>query len=130
MFWADQFEDRVCLLTLEGRLSRMALVNLADRLRGLAARGMFQVVVDMHRVEHWDFRGLRALGEAVRFRSERGGATAFITPNPYLKDVAKAAGVFDLLDFYDSLRLESPAEFDMAGAAMEHASSIRQVGSS
>ena len=94
MFWADQFDEgRICLLTLEGRLSRDNLENLAERLRGLAARGMDQVVVDAKGVEHWDFRGLQGLADAVALRRRYGFGTAFITPNPYLKDIARAAGI-------------------------------------
>ena len=129
MFWADQFEHRIGLLTLEGRLSKAAMLDLADRLRGLAARGMSQVVVDVRLVEHWDFRGLPALSEAVAFRKEHGGSTAFITPNDYLRDIAKAAGVFDALDFYDGLRLDDapsllPAETTETTEAARHVGSI------
>ncbi len=103
-------EGRVCLLGLEGSLSSADLVNLAARLRGLAARGMLRVVVDLRGVDHWDFRGLRALSDAVEFRRRSGAVTAFITPSRYLRDIAVAAGVGDLLDFYDELRVESEVE--------------------
>ena len=105
MFWADQFdEDRVCLLAPEGRLSRSDLINLADRLRGLAARGVSQVVVDTRGVEHWDFRGLGFLADAADHRRRIGISTAFITPNPYLRDIAAVAGVSGRLEFYDDVR--------------------------
>jgi len=105
MFWADQFdEDRVCLLAPEGRLSRADLINLGDRLRGLAARGVFQVVVDTRAVEHWDFRGLTSVADAVDHRRRSGASTAFITPNSYLRDIAAAAGVSGRLEFYDDVR--------------------------
>ena len=107
MFWAAQPEERrVCLLGLEGSLSGNDLANLAERLRGLAARGMIRVVVDLRAVDHWDFRGLRCLAEAVRFRREVGYLTAFVTPSRYLRDIAAAAGVLEQLDWYDALELE------------------------
>ena len=107
MFWAVQTDERrICLLGLEGSLASSDLVQLAERLRALAAQGMSRVVVDLRRVDHWDFRGLRALAEAVEHRRRRGGATAFITPNRYLRDIAAAAGVHDRFDFYDGLNLE------------------------
>ena len=109
MFWADQFaEDRVSLLALEGRLSGSDLMNLADRLRGLAAQGVVETVVDLREVEHWDFRGLSGLAEAVRFRRRHGATTAFITPDPYLRDIAAAAGVDEVFDFFDDLKLTEP----------------------
>jgi anti-anti-sigma factor len=107
MFWAVQTDERrICLLGLEGGLSSSDLVQLAERLRALAAQGMSRVVVDLRRVDHWDFRGLRSLAEAVEQRRRRGGVTAFITPSRYLRDIAAAAGVLERLDFYDSLELE------------------------
>ena len=107
MFWAGQSEEgRICLLGMEGSLSSTDLVNLADRLRGLAAQGMVRVVVDLRNVDHWDFRGLACLADAVEYRRSLGGLTAFITPSPYLRDIASAAGVIDQFDFYDALRLE------------------------
>jgi anti-anti-sigma regulatory factor len=132
MFWADRFDDgRILLLTLEGRLSRNDLIDLSDRLRGLAAQGMFQVVVDVRDVDHWDFRGLQVLAEAVEFRRRHGAATAFITPSTYLKDIAKAAGVFERLDFYDALRLNGGVELsviDVTVATEEEA--LREAGGS
>ena len=45
MFWAVQSDERrICLLGLEGSLSGKDLVNLAKRLRGLAAQGVLRVV--------------------------------------------------------------------------------------
>ena len=87
MFWADQSDDRrICLLGLEGSLSSRDLVNLAERLRGLAAQGMLRVVIDLRQVDHWDFRGLRCLAEAVEYRRRMGGITAFVSPDRYLFD--------------------------------------------
>ena len=113
MFWADQFaEERISLLALEGRLSGSDLVNLSDRLRGLAAQGVFEAVVDLREVEHWDYRGLTGLAEAVRFRRRYGASTAFITPDPYLRDIAHAVGVGEDFDFFDDLLLtEAPRPF-------------------
>ena len=109
MFWADQFnEDRVCLLALEGRLSRCDLANLSDRLRGLAAQGVHQVVLDLRAVDHWDYRGLPELAEAVKSRRRARATTAFITPSDYLRYIAGAAGVLEEMDFYDDLRLDEP----------------------
>ena len=107
MFWAVQTDERrICLLGLEGSLSGSDLVNLAKRLRGLAAQGMLRVVVDLREVDHWDYRGLDCLAEAVAHRAGRGGVTAFITPSRYLRDIASAAGVADRFDFYDEMQLE------------------------
>ena len=111
MLWADQPDDgRICLLGMEGNLSGSDLANLAGRLRGLAARGVFRVVVDLTSVEHWDFRGLKCLAEAVEFRRKSGGLTAFISPSPYLRHIAAAAGVLESFDFYDALRVEERLE--------------------
>lgn len=107
MFWAAQPDERrICLLGLEGSLSGDDLANLAERLRGLSARGMVRVVVDLRSVDHWDFRGLRCLADAARFRREAGFATAFVTPSRYLRDIAVAAGVLEELDWYDALELD------------------------
>jgi anti-anti-sigma regulatory factor len=103
-------EGRICLLGLEGSLTSSDLVNLAERLRGLAARGMLRVVVDLRQVDHWDFRGLKCLVEAVEYRRRTGGVTAFITPNRYLRDIAAAVGAADRLEFYDELRVENEVE--------------------
>ncbi len=103
-------EGRVCLLGLEGSLGSSDLVNLAERLRGLAARGMLRVVVDLRGVDHWDFRGLNCLADAVDYRRRLGGVTAFISPSRYLHSIAVAAGVRDRLDIYDDLRIESEVE--------------------
>lgn len=107
MLWAVQSDERrVCWLSLEGGLTGDHLVNLAERLRGLAVQGVSRVVVDLRGVDHWDFRGLRRLAEAVEYRRKQGGATAFITGSRYLREIAAAAGVLDRLDFYDDVRLE------------------------
>jgi anti-anti-sigma regulatory factor len=117
MFWAAQPDERrICLLGVEGSLSGDDLANLAERLRGLAARGMSRVVVDLRAVEHWDFRGLRCLAEAVRYRNEAGCVTAFITPSRYLRDIAAAAGVLEDLDLYDELQLEEDTQDRPPGA--------------
>lgn len=107
MFWAVQSDERrICLLGLEGSLSSDDLVDLTERLRGLAAQGVLRVVVDLRGVDHWDFRGLRCLAEGVEYRRNRGGVTAFVSPSRYLRDIATVAGVHDRLDFYDDIRLE------------------------
>jgi anti-anti-sigma regulatory factor len=112
MFRAGQSDDdRICLLGMEGSLSSADLVNLAERLGGLAARGVLRVVVDLRQVDHWDFRGLKCLAQAVERRQDLGGLTAFITPSVYLRDIAAAAGVLDALDFYDALSLEDEEEW-------------------
>lgn len=111
MFWAGQSDDRrICLLGMEGSLSSRELVNLAERLRGLAAQGVLRVVIDLRRVHHWDFRGLRCLAEAVDHRRNQGGITAFVSPSRYLRDIAAAADVLDSFDFYDDLQLGVVAE--------------------
>ena len=121
MFWAVQTDERrICLLDLEGGLSSSDLAELARRLRALAAQGVSRVVVDLRRVDHWDFRGLRSVAEAVEHRRRRGGVTAFISPSRYLRDIAAAAGVLETLDMYDALDLEEPA-----GPAEGTAGSIR-----
>jgi anti-anti-sigma regulatory factor len=120
MFWAVQTDERrICLLGLEGGLTSSDLTELAKRLRALAAQGVSRVVIDLRRVDHWDFRGLKSLAEAVEHRRHRGGVTAFITPSRYLRDIATAAGVLDKLDMYDALELEesmSPADVPMRSA--------------
>jgi anti-anti-sigma regulatory factor len=109
MFWAVQSDERrICLLGLEGGLTSSDLTELAKRLRALAAQGVSRVVVDLRRVDHWDFRGLKSVADAVDHRRQRGGVTAFITPSRYLRDIATAAGVLDKLDVYDALDLEAP----------------------
>lgn len=111
MFRADRSEEaRICLLDMEGSLSSSALVNLSERLRGLAARGVLRVVVDLRRVDHWDYRGLACLADAARHRRAAGGVTAFITPSAYLRSIAAAAGVHEELDFYDDLSVEEEVQ--------------------
>ncbi len=111
MFWAGQSDERrICLLGLEGSLSSSDLVNLTERLRGLAAQGVWRVVVDLRRVSHWDFRALRCLAEAVEYRASLGGVTAFVSPSRYLRDIATAAGVLEHFDFYDDVQLGVVAE--------------------
>ena len=106
MAWAARFRDeRVALLTLEGRINRTDLSNLAARLSGIAARGMQDIVVDARGVEHWDFRGLPALADAMEDCKRRGSTVAVVTPNPYLHDIAKAVGVYERLNVYDDLDL-------------------------
>ena len=107
MHWAGQSDEgRICLVGMEGSLSSTDLVNLSERLRGLAVQGVSRVVVDLRNVEHWDFRGLKSLADAVDYRRTFGWLTAFIIPNRYLRDIAAAAGVLDRFDVYDALRLE------------------------
>lgn len=111
MFWVGQSDERrICLLGLEGSLSSSDLVNLAERLRGLAAQSVWRVVVDLRRVNHWDFRALKCLAEAVEYRASLGAVTAFVSPSRYLRDIATAAEVLDQLDFYDDVQLGAVAE--------------------
>ena len=111
MFWAGQSDDRrICLLGMEGSLSSSDLVNLAERLRGLAAQSVWRVVIDLRRVNHWDFRGLKCLAEAVEYRASLGAVTVFVSPSRYLRDIATAAGVLDQLDFYDEVQFGTLAE--------------------
>ena len=95
---------------MEGSLSSRDLVNLAERLRGLAAQGVWRVVVDLRPVNHWDFKGLKCLAEAVEYRTSLGAVTAFVSPSRYLRDIAAAAGVLEQLDFYDDVQLGAVAE--------------------
>jgi anti-anti-sigma regulatory factor len=111
MFWAVQSDERrICLLGLEGSLSSDDLVNLTERLRGLAVQGVLRVVIDLRRVDHWDFRGLRCLAEGVEYRRSCGGVTAFVSSSRYLRDIASVAGVLDRLDFYDDMCLEEGSD--------------------
>lgn len=115
MFWADQFnEDRICLLTMEGTVSRSDLANLAERLRGLAAQNVPQIVIDARRVDHWDYRGLGTTAEAVRSCGRGGTRVAFVTPSRYLRDIVAAAGLNGAFDFYDALELEgAPVKLEL-----------------
>lgn len=111
MFRADRSEEgRISLLGLEGSLSSSDLVNLSERLRGLTARGVLRVVVDLRGVDHWDFRGLSCLAEAVDYRRRSGCVTVFVTPSRYLRSIAVAAGVQEHFDFYDDLQLQDDVQ--------------------
>lgn len=108
-FWAGQVnEHRICLLAMEGTVSRTDLLNLAMRLGGLAAQGVPHVVVDARGVGHWDFRGLAVVADAVVRCRLSGTRVSFVTPSRYLRDIAAAIGLAGAFEFFDELSLDDP----------------------
>lgn len=109
MSWAGRFvQERVSLLTMEGRLSREDLNELATHLRELAAQGVLHVLVDVRSVDHWDYRGLKPLADAAAFRKRFGGRTTVVA-NRYLRDIARTVGELSPLEFRDRLPMVEPS---------------------
>ena len=102
MFRADRSEEgRICLLGLEGSLSSSDLVNLSERLRGLAARGVLRVVVDLRAVR---YASAQALGVLVTFLVElrrRGGDLALLGCPGHLRELFALCGLDEIFQFLE-----------------------------
>jgi len=83
-------------------MGAMELAHLGEELFRLAHRGLRKVVVDLAKVEHVDYRGLKAVAARARLLRGAGGDLKLAGVSPYLAAIFRAAGVEEEFQMYES----------------------------
>jgi anti-sigma B factor antagonist len=83
----------VAVVRCEGEMGELELAHLGEELFRLANRGCRRVVVDLSRVDHVDYRGVRPLAARARLLRGAGGDLKLAGLSAYLRAIFRAAGV-------------------------------------
>ncbi len=87
-------------MVLEGEITQPDVADVVAMLERLAGQGAVRVVVDLHGVTHFDFRGVKALlGKADALRS-MGGDLKLSGLSPYIHAIFRSAGAHDAFDYF------------------------------
>jgi anti-sigma B factor antagonist len=83
-------------------MGTMELAHLGEELFRLAHKGVRKVVVDLAKVEHVDYRGLKAMAARARLLRGAGGDLKLAGLSAYLATIFRAAGVEEEFQMYPS----------------------------
>ena len=108
----------VAILRCEGEMGTMELAHLGEELFRLAHRGVRKVVVDLAKVEHVDYRGLKAMAARARLLRGAGGDLKLAGLSPYLATIFRAAGVEEEFQMYPNAELAQLAFVDAPALAL------------
>ncbi len=90
----------VALIVSEGEMGECELAALGEELFRLAHMGRRRIVLDLSRVDHIDYRGLRALGARARLLRAGGGDLKICGASNYLAAIFRVAGVEREFEFH------------------------------
>lgn len=99
----------VALIVAAGEMGECELAALGEELFRLAHRGRRRVVLDLTRVEHVDYRGLKALAARARLLRAGGGDLKVSGASAYLGAIFRVAGVERDFDFHPDAATASAA---------------------
>ena len=99
----------VHVIAAEGELLEQQITELADETVRLSAAGRHNVVLDLSRVHHVDYRGVRQLAARARFLQAAGGDLKVCGLSLYLASIFRASGLFAELDIHDTVQSASAA---------------------
>lgn len=99
----------VHVIAAEGELLEPQITELADETVRLSAAGRHNVVLDLSRVHHVDYRCIRQLAARARFLRAAGGDLKICGLSVYLASIFRAAGFYGELDIHDTVQSASAA---------------------
>jgi anti-sigma B factor antagonist len=108
----------VAILRCEGEMGTMELAGLGEELFRLAHRGVRKVVVDLARVEHVDYRGLKAMAARARLLRGAGGDLKLAGLSLYVATIFRAAGVEEEFQMYPTAEAAKLAFVDAPALAL------------
>jgi anti-sigma B factor antagonist len=106
----------VAVIVSEGEMGECELSVLGEELFRLAHLGRRRVILDLTRVVHVDYRGLRALAARARLLRAGGGDLKICGLSSYLRAIFRVAGVEMDFDIHADAASAHGA-FDPVGSA-------------
>lgn len=99
----------VHVISAEGELLEPQITELADETVRLSVIGKNNVVLDLSRVHHVDYRGVRQLAARARFLRAAGGDLKLCGLSLYLTSIFRASGLYSEFDIHDTVESASAA---------------------
>ena len=99
----------VHVIASEGELAEQQITDLADEIVRLSVVGKNNVVLDLSRVHHVDYRGVRQLAARARFLRGAGGDLKICGLSLYLASIFRASGLFAEFELHDTVQSASAA---------------------
>ena len=99
----------VHVIAAEGELMEAEITDLADETVRLSVAGKQNVVLDLSRVHHVDYRGVRQLAARARFLRGAGGDLKICGLSLYLASIFRASGLITDFDIHDTVESASAA---------------------
>lgn len=99
----------VHVISAEGELLEQQITDLADETVRLACVGKQNLVLDLSRVHHVDYRGVRQLAARARFLRGSGGDLKVCGLSVYLASIFRASGLYGEFDIHDGVESASAA---------------------
>jgi anti-anti-sigma factor len=116
----------VHVIAAEGELLEQQITDLADETVRLSVSGKHNVVLDLSRVHHVDYRGVRQLAARARFLRAAGGDLKICGLSLYLASIFRASGLFGEIEVHDTVQSAS-ASFAYAALANEAEAGLADV---
>jgi anti-sigma B factor antagonist len=91
---------RVMTMCLDGEIGHDETADVLAMLTRLQGQGVVQVVLDLHDVSHFDFRGVRPLVAHAEALRALGGDLKLAGLSPYLFAIFRSAGANSAFDYY------------------------------
>ena len=95
-------QTRTMTMVLEGEIGAAEMTEVGEMLLRLSLQGVTRVVVDLHDVSHFDYRGVRPLMRRADAFRELGGDIKLAGLSPYLHAIFRSAGANEAFDFFAS----------------------------
>jgi anti-anti-sigma factor len=99
----------VHVIAAEGELLEQQITDLADETVRLSVAGKHNLVLDLSRVHHVDYRGVRQLAARARFLRGAGGDLKICGLSLYLASIFRASGLFAEFEIHDTVESASAA---------------------
>lgn len=100
----------VHVVTRSGPLEEMDVQGLCDEMVSLACTGRHNIVLDLERVTHIDYRGFRNLAACAKFLRQSGGDFKICGLSDYMNILFRASGLYGEFEFFEDAE-EAAADF-------------------
>lgn len=97
---SEPSSNQVLTLTLDGEWQADALKDLRRVLERLIQGGWRELVLDLRKVLHLDYRGVAQLGLVASAARRAGGDLKLVGLSDYLQLILKVAGAHELFENY------------------------------
>lgn len=106
---AASVQADVHVISAEGELLEREITDLADETVRLSCVGKQNLVLDLSRVHHVDYRGIRQLAARARFLRSSGGDLKLCGLSMYLASILRASGLYGDFDIHETVESASAA---------------------
>ena len=93
--------NNVAVIRCEGEMGDMELANIEEELFRLNSKGLNQVVLDLSKATHVDYRGLGGLARSARSLRADGGDLKLVGLSNYVATIFRAAGFENTFETFD-----------------------------